>query len=154
MRVLSLEGLRKLEDFESFSPVPYKDIAGWWTIGYGKKLSRVKPPISLRCTKEEAEQWMKQSLNAIESYLDVSYPNLSQHAFDALGSLLYNVGIGEFATSHFAKLLHDVPISRLRTYWLSFSHYKDESGVWKVSPGLESRRIQEFNYACLPDKQA
>ena len=153
-RRIRLEDLHRLGNYEGFSAVPYLDQAGWWSIGFGRKLSRRKPSSSVRCTKEQAEKWMLDHLVPIEVYLSSDLPKISQRTFDSLCSLLYNVGQGEYAKSNFRKLLKaGVPPSNLKENWLSFCHYQDKQGVWHVSEGVKARRQKEWEFACLPDQK-
>lgn len=93
---LSAEGLAFIAGREGFSAKPYRDSVGVLTIGYGETQG-VKP--GLVWTRAHALSQLK--LRADRDYgrpvLNAAIAadlNLSQHEYDALVSLVYNVGPG------------------------------------------------------------
>lgn len=90
---ISSRGVQLIADFEGFVDHPYKDAAGVWTIGYGH--TKGVGPRTPRITKTEAKRLLRREIN--ETYApfvaDLNLP-LTQGAFDALVSFVYNVGAG------------------------------------------------------------
>ena len=145
---ISSQGLKRLEAYEGFSAAPYKDIAGFWTIGYGHNLGKKEPPKSTLVTRAQAEKDLLALVAPIEEFINKDGIS-DQKIFDSLCSLIYNVGRGEYYTSHLRKfLIQKISIFRLKPYWLSFCHYTDQFGDLRLSMGLYSRRQNEYNYAC------
>ena len=102
----SSDGIDFICQFENFSPVPYMDGRGIWTIGYGtvylpdgNKISANTDAISIAT----AQQYMQNSLVPNESYIShnilIQRNDLGQQQFDALMSLIYNVGLTAFVKS-------------------------------------------------------
>lgn len=101
---LSPEGLSLIKKFEGFSPVPYLCPAGFWTIGYGQRLTPAEamqlldgPPI----TEQEGHRALKlicetQYAQAVRQLTETP---LTQNQFDAFVPLCYNIGRKNFADS-------------------------------------------------------
>lgn len=102
--IISPVGLALIRSFETFSPVVYLCPAGYPTIGYGHRVlpgevfgkpisvARGESLLRLDCAKAEL---------AIRRLVEVE---LAQNEFDALVSLVFNVGEEAFRTSK--MLLH------------------------------------------------
>lgn len=98
-----------IKRFEGCSLTAYKCPAGVYTIGYGhtqgvKNLDKI--------TQKEAEELLKEDIKAFETTLNVFVlPSctLNQNEFDALVSLIFNIGILNFKRSTLLKKLmaHD-----------------------------------------------
>lgn len=104
MRV-SQSGINKIKQHEALSLVPYRDVAGYWTIGYGHKL---KPGEWWDQISESfAEQLLRQDLAIAEQAVNdrVTVP-LSQGQYDALVSFVFNVGVQAFADSTLLSMLN------------------------------------------------
>lgn len=93
---ISEKALNKLKEFEGFSNTAYLCPAGKWTCGIGHT-SGVTP--TTRCTRTEAEQWLREDLAPVEVYLNTIPEVNTQGKFDALCSFIYNLGIGNFKSS-------------------------------------------------------
>jgi lysozyme len=97
-----------IKHYESFVPVAYRDDAGVWTIGYGTTRVNGRPvQRGMTCTHDQAVQWMTTHVNAsVPDVLKVCHPYRPvQHELDALVDFVYNLGIGNFASSSLAKNL-------------------------------------------------
>jgi len=95
---LSENGLSFIKQWESFRAAPYDDGYGNPTIGFGHK---IKPDESFtRISEAEALQFLAQDVAWAEDAVNrnVSVP-LTQAQFDALVSLVFNWGPGNFAQS-------------------------------------------------------
>lgn len=83
----------------------YKCAAGVWTIGVGHTGSDVKEGMII--TKEKSRELLKSDLRRFESAVDKSIKiQLEQHQFDALVSLAFNIGVGNFSTSTLVKKIN------------------------------------------------
>ena len=101
----SNNGIDLIKKFEGCSLTSYKCPAGVYTIGYGhtngvKNLDKI--------TQEEAEKLLIDDLKVFEttinSHVLPNYP-LNQNEFDALVSLVFNIGITNFKNSTMLKKL-------------------------------------------------
>lgn len=77
----------------------------------------------------------------------ISVP-LTQNQFDALVSLVYNIGSGNFYNSTIRRIINLKinDINEYRKAWLMWIKSKG-----KVLKGLERRRVLEFNLFCTND---
>jgi lysozyme len=97
-------------EFEGFSAVPYLDLAGIWTIGYGsthdehaKPIAADTPPI----TRETALQWLTEDMEfAFQTIADEVKVALTEGQRAALADLIYNIGSGAFNGSTLLRLLN------------------------------------------------
>ena len=83
----------------------YKCAAGVWTIGVGHTGADVKEGMII--TKEKSRELLKSDLSrfekAVNTYIKVP---LEQHQFDALVSLTFNIGVGNFSKSTLVKKIN------------------------------------------------
>lgn len=136
--VTSPSGVKAIQKHEGLVLETYVDAVGVPTIGYGHTGSKHAFPNN-KITKAKATELLKQDLkdaeNAIHKYVNV---DLSQEQFDALVSLVFNIGVGNFAKSTLLKKLN-------RGDYLGAA---DEFPKWRkgggrVLPGLVTRRAEE-----------
>lgn len=134
----SFIGKRLIKTFEGYRDTAYLCPAGVWTIGWGHT-SGVSSGDT--CTEEQAEAWLSQDLRSAEKTVEDTGLPLSQLQFDALVSLVYNIGSGNFSGSTLLKRLHEstVPRQEIETEW---KKWRMASG--KVQKGLERRRAAEY----------
>lgn len=134
---ISAAGLSMIEHHEGWSAKPYKDAAGYWTIGYGHKIlpgesfttiSKATGRALLAKDAQKAEQ-------AVKDYVKVS---LSQGQFDALVSFTYNLGGGALRDSTLLKKLN---AGDYHGAALEFDRWTKAGG--KVLSGLVARRADE-----------
>lgn len=135
----SQQGLDLIKKFEGYSDKEYICPAGKATIGYGHVILPSDNFPSF-ITKKEAENLLKKDLepreNSLNRFLKV---NIKQNQFDALISLIYNIGIENFRKSTLLKFIND----RL------FDKVPDQFRRWKYinkveSKGLLNRREAEI----------
>ena len=131
----SATGRRLIEDFEGFSPTAYKDQRGIWTIGYGHTQGVVEGMV---CTLVQADAYLEADLATAEGAVNKVPAPLNCNQFDALVSLCFNIGSGNFAGSTLLKLLN---ASDFANAALEFDKW-DKSGG-QVVAGLLRRRIAE-----------
>lgn len=101
---LSKTGLEFIKQWERFEPRPYDDGYGYMTIGYGHKIKPGESFTSL--THDQALQLLARDVGWAEDAVNnfVRVP-LTQNQFDALVSLVFNWGAGNFSSStHLRKL--------------------------------------------------
>lgn len=98
MRQITDEGIALIKRFEGFSPVPYRDVGGLLTIGYGHLITKGESFTTL--SEAEAEMWLRRDVACAErSVLQLVGVTLSDGQFDALVSFTFNLGGGAFQRS-------------------------------------------------------
>lgn len=158
MRQLSLHARKLLMAIESFRSKPYGDqtgaeISSWVkgaTIGYGHLISRdewdqfgamYQNGISDDRAKALFQKDLQPFVGGVNNKVTAT---LSQNQFDALVLLVFNIGLGNFASSSVLKLINN-PAAQ--------THYPDLEAAWKawnksqgnVMQGLVNRRDAEWN---------
>jgi lysozyme len=135
MRV-SPQGVERLIKAEDFRKEAYPDSGGVWTIGYGST-GGVRPGDTI--TEPEARQRMMAHLARVEDNLArvVAVP-LDQDQFDALASLIYNIGVTAFNES---TLLRKLNAGKIANATAQFARWNKING--KPSAGLSERRAVE-----------
>lgn len=136
---LSQRGIDLIKRFEGYSSKAYPDPATGgapWTIGYGTTKG-VKPGMVI--TAEQAEKMLRDDVAKFESGVSslITAPT-TQGQFDAMVSLAYNIGLGNFGKSTLLKK-HNA-----RCYTCAADQFR----VWsrangKVMNGLTKRRAAE-----------
>ena len=132
----SPKGIALIKEFEGLRLKAYLCPGGVWTIGYGHTAG-VKPGKVI--SEAQAEEYLKADLISFERYLNGLGLALNQNQFDALISLIYNIGIGNFQKS---TLLRKARINA------NDNSIMDEFLRWvyskgRVLPGLQRRRLRE-----------
>ena len=140
---LSKQGLNLIKEFEGFVAKPYLCPAGIPTIGYGSTRYLDGTKVSLRdprITKEQAEELLLNTLVSFETGVAKAVKvELEQNEYDALVSLCYNIGVGNFTSSTLVRLLNDgeAPID-VAAQFLRWNRANS-----RVIPGLTTRRERE-----------
>lgn len=130
-------GIKALKDFEGFRPRPYRDVGGKLTIGYGHLMRRGSFYTELG--KTEAENLLREDIRVAEAVLKRHVQvKLSQHQFDALVSLIYNIGPGQFAESTLLRKLNKEDMDGAAAEFLRWNRVGSET-----VEGLISRRKKE-----------
>jgi lysozyme len=101
----SAGGIALIKQWEGLKLEAYLCPAGVWTIGYGHTGKAARE--GSRIIPAHAELLLKQDLRKFEAAINeaVEVP-LEQHQFDALVSLVYNIGIGAFQKSTLLRVLN------------------------------------------------
>ena len=94
------KGLNLIKEFEGCRLEAYKCPAGKWTIGYGTtdadySITKTKIKAGLKISKQQAETWLRQSVNKKYCPKVNKYNNKyhwTQNEFDAMVSFAYNLG--------------------------------------------------------------
>ena len=98
-------GITLIKQFEGCRLKAYRDIVGKWTIGYGSTTGVSEGD---EITAEEAEERLQRDLawfeNGVAKVVEVK---IRQNQFDALVSLTYNIGLGNFRKSTVLRKLNN-----------------------------------------------
>lgn len=141
----SEKAFEMIRQFESLSLRACKAIPQekYFSIGYGHYSPTIKA--GQRITKEEAERLLREDVGKYSTRLAEECPRLAQHQFDALCSLIYNIGWYNFRHSMtFVKCkglgVSVVPqeVAARIVLWVR------ACGI--VLPGLQRRRVMEANH--------
>jgi lysozyme len=137
-RTISDAGVGMIAGFEGFVGHPYKDAVGVWTIGYGHTAG--VGPNTPHLTQQQAQALLRRDLEStyvppVRKWAKL----LNQQQFDALVSLVYNVGPGVLQRGH--SLGDALAAGNLRAAGDSILLY-DHAGARRL-PGLTRRRQAE-----------
>ena len=145
---MSKEGIEMLKRFEGVRGKPvlkaYWDYQGW-SIGYGHLGAKE----GQRITVEEAERLLARDLRWAEREVNGMQVELEQCQFDALVSLVYNIGTGQFRSSTVRKLVRESREARaaLEEAWYRWNKVR-VNGHLQVSAVLGARRGKEYARYC------
>lgn len=148
----SAAGVALIKRFEGLELEAYQDIAGVWTIGYGHTAS-AKP--GLKWTEQIAEAALARDLESREDAIGRLFgAPLNQNKFDALVSLVYNIGVAALQTSTVRKRINsgesDFAIAEAWRWW----NKARVNGVLTTVQGLVNRREAEIALFMTPVDQA
>lgn len=125
-----------IKSYEGLKLNAYLDSVGIPTIGYGHTFN---VHMGDTCTEDQADLYLQDdvahAVAAINRYVKVT---LTQHQFDALVSLCYNIGEGNFSHSTLLKLLNS---EQFQAASEQFKRWDLAGG--KELPGLLARRKDE-----------
>lgn len=102
-------GLQFIKSWEGFEPGAYRDIAGIWTIGYGhtEGFRDGRFHRGSVVSEKTALALLREDLGARErAVADAVRVPLEQYEFDALASLVYNIGVAGFRRSTVLRRLN------------------------------------------------
>lgn len=135
----SQQGIDLIKKFEGFSERVYLCPGGVYTIGYGHT-SGVQ--IGDTCTREKAEEYLRDDLKDTEETIEalIEVP-LTQNQFDALVSLVYNIGSGNFYDSTIRRVIN-CKVADKEEYRRAWMMWVKSRG--KVLKGLVRRREAEY----------
>lgn len=132
----SSKGLDLIKEHEGKRLSAYDDGAGIQTIGYGHTGSGVKKG---RITEKEADALLREDVktaeDAVNRLVDI---DLNQNQYDALVSLVFNIGQGAFADSTLLRKLNEGDFEGAAG---EFSKWRRAGG--RVMKGLVKRRERE-----------
>lgn len=132
---ISEAGIKLICKWEEFRPYAYVCPAGLWTIGYGHTCG-VKPTDKIGLVQGEA--YLRKDLEIVERCLNSLAIKLNQNQYDALCSLIFNIGTGNFLRSTMLKYLQAKQYDKASSEFLK---WRKANG--KVLKGLEARRKDE-----------
>lgn len=145
---ISNAGLNIIKEFEGTELTAYKDAAGLPTVGTGHLITQ-KDGIKVgdTITEKQATDLLRHDVARTEQAVnDAVTVDLSQHQFDALVSLVFNIGAGNFRSSTLLEKLNDG----------DYQGAADQFPVWRkaggrVLSGLEKRRAVERHHFLTED---
>lgn len=138
---MKTKDLNIIKEFEGLRLSAYDDGVGVFTVGYGtiRYPNGNKVKRGDKITLEQAEQYLRHDLSNFEDVVNslVKVP-LTQNQFDALTSLVYNIGSSAFSKSTLLKKLNAK----------DYKGAADQFLVWnkaggKTLQGLTNRRTKE-----------
>ena len=141
-------GLALIEGFEEFRSVRYPDLGGIWTIGYGHVIKGAEASLlwNATLTKEQATEILHSDVHTVELYLNATTirPGCSQNQFDALVSLAFNIGLGNFESSTLRKRYLMGNLTAAAQQFVAWNKVRDPHTKMLVdSDGLLHRRLKE-----------
>lgn len=135
------KGIELIKRHEGFRAKAYKCAAGVWTIGYGHTGGVVS---GATITERQGEAFLRADLATAERVVNANLPRLRQNQFDALVSLVFNVGSGNFERSTLLRKAkvnaNDPSIAAEFRKW----NKARVNGVLTVLPGFTRRREDEL----------
>lgn len=126
-----------IKDFEQLQLKSYRCPAGVWTIGYGHTKGVTR---NMSITPQQAEEYLRQDVSHFELELATHHLDLTQCQYDAVISLMFNIGADAFARSTLLRKLKANPNDP--TIADEFRRWIYASG--KPLEGLKKRREQEI----------
>jgi lysozyme len=131
---ISKEGLELIKGFEKFMPKPYIDAVGVFTIGYGNTYY----PDGQKVTMQDSPITEGQATILLETVFEKDFAkyipeNVNQNQFDALASLVYNIGTGAFFKSTLRKKVKVNP-----------NDASIEQEFWKWNKGRKNGQLVEL----------
>lgn len=136
----SSHGLSLIKQFEGFRSQAYICPAGVLTIGYGSTGAHVKRGQVI--TEAEATSLLIKDAARFERAVNALGLKLTQNQFDALVSLAFNIGTGNFNKSTLVKRLKAGDMAGAAAQFAVWNKAR-VNGVLKVLPGLVRRRAAE-----------
>ena len=138
---LSQKGVDFIKSHEALRLKAYQDSKGKWTIGWGHTKG-VKPGDVI--TREQAEQFIRDDFTWVERTLNADLvtgrdkPLVTQNEFDALCSLVFNIGSDAYLESTVRRKIKQgdkMAAARAFKMWVYSDH--------KFVQGLANRRADE-----------
>lgn len=148
-RTVSVVAITMLMALEGFSSLPYQDIAGIWTNGFGntKNVGPKTPPV----TQEQAKQDLVRHVDVFARGLDrCLLVTPTQNQYDAIMLWTYNVGTSAACGSTLIRRLNE---GALPSVWCAELHKWNKvrvDGRLVVSRGLSNRREAEYQLCMKP----
>ena len=138
---LSQKGVDFIKSHEALRLKAYQDSKGVWTIGWGHTKG-VKPGDVI--TRAQAEQFIRDDFAWVERTLNADLvagrdkPLVTQNEFDALCSLVFNIGSQAYLDSTVRRKIKQgdkIGAAHAFGMWIYSNH--------KIAPGLVTRRNAE-----------
>jgi lysozyme len=135
----SYHGIEQIKTFEGFRAMPYEDVAGKLTVGYGHLIVSGDGCVAgSPITMGQATSLLEKDLETAENCVNYNCPSLSQNQFDALVSFVYNLGCGAFERSTLLKFIKQ---GNMEAAANEFPKWSMAGG--KEVPGILKRRHAE-----------
>lgn len=142
---VSHAGLQFIKAWEGFEAEAYRDVAGVWTIGYGhtEGFRDGRFAEGAAVSEDEAMALLREDLGRREKAVrEAVRVRLRQHEFDALASLVYNIGAGGFWRSTVLRRLNAGDRTGAGDAFLMWNKAR-VGGVLRAVRGLTRRRRAE-----------
>lgn len=135
-------GISAIRAREGLRLTAYQCQAGRWTIGYGHTAG-VKP--GQKITEAEASALLAEDLAPISDFLTrENYKGLMAYQYDALASLIFNIGQLNYTRSTLRRYVKSgAHIRDIIVQIARWRYYTNAKGEKLISPGLSSRREDE-----------
>lgn len=143
MNIHSPQCVTLVASFEGCVLHAYLDQRNIPTIGYGHTGNVIMGDV---CNEAKAQAWLSEDLEVADGAVNraIRVP-LTQNQFDALVSLCFNIGSGNFATSTLVRVLNSGSIQAAADQFLVWDHTNGQ-----VNQGLTRRRIAERKMFLTP----
>jgi GH24 family phage-related lysozyme (muramidase) len=138
--IKNIELIKKHEGLRLQAYLPTKDDK--WTIGYGHTKTAHKGMV---ITEERAEELLRQDLDWVEDAIaKLVKVKLTQNQYDALASLIFNIGEGNFTKSSVLRELNEGNYQASADAFLMWNKQRSKTtGRLNVLKGLTVRRGEE-----------
>lgn len=130
-----------IREFEGLELEAYLCPSRIWTVGYGSTFYEDGKPVKQgdKITKERAEKLLPNIVTKFaQSVANSLKTTVTQNQFDAMVSLCYNIGVGNFRSSTLLRLVNKGDFAKAS---LEFAKWNKSKG--KVLTGLVRRREAE-----------
>ena len=139
---ISPQGIQAIKNEEGFRDKAYQDSKGVWTIGYGRTSGVKKGDTT---TREAEDAWLaRDTARRVQEVLDVVKVPLTQGQLDALVSLQYNIGQGQFADSTLVEKLNKGDYKGAANEFARWNKIVHDDGRVEALEGLTKRRAREL----------
>ena len=145
---ISEKGLRLIQGFESFVSTPYQDSVRVWTIGYGstyypngKLVTKSDKPINRLYAETIQQNVIENDFAPVVNDLlkkEIENGFVNQNMYDAILSLVYNIGVNGFKKSSVLKWIKQGDKENASNAFLLWN-----KAGGKVLEGLVNRRKKE-----------
>ncbi len=139
-RIKNIDLIKRHEGLEltAYLPTPNDK----WTIGYGHTKTAKKGMV---ISEYQAEELLRQDLAWVEDCIKrlVKVP-LSQNQYDAVASLIFNIGEGNFSKSSVLRFINEGKFAEAADSFRMWNKQRNKStGQLEVLRGLTRRREEE-----------
>lgn len=142
---VSIDGLKLIRNFEGFRAKAYVCPAGKLTIGIGTVIDTPGESYltTATITEEEAYELLRKDVAKMEAQVIPSVKvALTQNQWDAIMSLVYNIGTGAFNKSTVLRVINsNGDPATIKKAWLMWV-----KAAGKTLPGLVLRREKELEH--------
>ena len=138
--IKNIELIKKHEGLRLQSYLPTKDDK--WTIGYGHTKTAHRGMV---ITEERAEQLLRQDIVWVEDVIArLVKVKLNQNQYDALASLIFNIGEGNFSKSSVLRELNEGNYQAAADAFRMWNKQRSKTtGKMNTLKGLTKRREEE-----------
>lgn len=139
---ISDRAVNLIKKYEGFVPHAYLDSDGNYIIGYGTRIpdeSYMNKKISEGHATNLLKKHVSNHVNPIlNRFVKIK---LNQRQYDALSSLIYNIGPTKFYKSQLLKSINNGDEDKvIKSHWIQFN-----TAAGKILPGLVRRRSEEIS---------